>query len=116
FNYSGTNEEFKIAVSNDSLSPGLNTIRLLDSNLKQVAERLIYIHSKKNSGILLDSIPAQSGAKPEFSGKTKWKNANLSIAVLPEETMAGNPDTDLISAIRLYPYIKASHKITAMDL
>lgn len=96
--------EQSIAILATELFDGLNTIRILDNDLKQLAERLIYKHPQKG----ISASFAMSGNSTEnltFTGNTGYPNMTLSIATLPKNTMSLDESNDIYSSFLLLPYI-----------
>lgn len=103
--------EVKMAVPNTDLFNGMNTIRVLDANLNQVAERLVYKYPEQmlastltKGGVNLDNL--------ELNGKVNYPNMNLSVSVLTENTRALDENSDIYSSLLLLPYIDNHKKIT----
>ncbi len=97
-----TNEK-TLVLSNTDLFEGVNTIRIIDSDLKQWAERLIYFSSKKESNITIVKNNKSAG-KLNFVGYSPYPNSNLSIAILPENTKSWD-NTSIIAGMTINPYL-----------
>ncbi|MCW4469484.1 hypothetical protein OGH69_10945 [Flavobacterium sp. MFBS3-15] len=103
----GTTEQ-SIVIPTSELFEGLNTIRILDSELKQMAERLIYKYPTQGISASL-TLSKNSTDNLEFTGNAGYPNMSLSISALPENTMSLDESNDIYSSLRLMPYIKG-HK------
>lgn len=101
----------KVAIDNTDLQDGLNTLRILDSDLNQLAERLIYKYpaTTLNSEI---NLTTQTTEKLEYEGKINYGNMNVSISVLPENTRSYDEANDIFGSLLLLPYIETPKKAT----
>ena len=73
--------EQMLALQNTDLFSGINTIRIIDSSMKEWANRNFYNAPKKESTVaLIKNI--RKADKIEFSGYYNTPNTNLSIAAL----------------------------------
>lgn len=96
--------EQTISINNADLSEGINTIRIIDSDLKQWAERLIYVcpNNENKTSIL------KNGSKAGYInmvGYSSYQNSSLSISVLPEETIALEEGNTIVGGITINPYL-----------
>ncbi len=96
--------EQTIVINNIDLSNGINTIRVIDSDLKQWAERVIYINPtpKNNISILKNN---RNSDKINLVGYSDSPNAIFSIAVLPEETKTVDDTTPILGGMLINPYL-----------
>jgi len=99
----------KLTINNADLPEGMNTIRLLDNDLNQLGERLIY---KYPASTLSSSIEetGQTTDKINYLGKVNYPNINLSISVLPGNTRSYDDTNDIYSSFLLLPYIESIKK------
>lgn len=88
------NTEQTLAFSNNNLFEGINTIRIIDQNMKQLAERSLFKYPKESLKFDL-SILKKSKDSTTISGKINYPNNSISISVLPENTI-GISETDAI--------------------
>lgn len=95
----------KITVPNSDLPEGLNTVRILDTDLNQLAERLIYKYPASTLSTQLGNPAATSDAL-QYQGKVNYPNMNLSVAILPEGTRSLTESNDIYSSLLLLPYIE----------
>jgi len=65
------------------LANGVNSIRLIDENLDEITERLVYIYPANNPITTLQAKVVANDSI-QLSGKTELSQASLSISVLPE--------------------------------
>lgn len=108
-NLNNTNFEQTLVVPNTDFAPGMNTIRVLDSNLIQLAERMFFNYPK--TGLTLDvNKTSQTNDKLTYKGKTSYPNMNLSLSVLPENTISVDYTSDIYSSFLLLPFIQNQQK------
>lgn len=112
FSFSDKKQEQSITLSNTDLFEGLNTIRILDSDLNLMAERLIYIYPQIMLNTQLSKTKDLDG-QVELTGTVTKPNMNLSIAVLPAESISFNEDSDILGDLLITPYLKNHQKLTA---
>lgn len=96
--------EKALVLDNIDFQKGINTIRIVDNDLKQWSERLIYVNSpvKQKSNILKNHKSKDKIALVGYSG---YPNALLSISILPQETKSSNDDNSIISGLTINPYL-----------
>ncbi|MGL2963104.1 hypothetical protein ACSVH2_04700 [Flavobacterium sp. RSB2_4_14] len=99
------NLEQVVSILNENLYEGINTIRIIDNELNQWCERAIYIYPKKDKPISL-LFNSKKNGKVKMVGYSEYANANLSIAVLPEETKAQEIENNLLYSSTIFPYLK----------
>lgn len=100
--------EQSIAMDNLDLFEGLNTIRILDSELNELAERVIYIYPKSVPNMEM-SKSKETDDNIEISGKVNHANMNLSISMLPANTVTIKEHNDIYGSLLIAPYIE-NHK------
>lgn len=93
-----------ISLDNTDLFNGINTLRIIDSDLKQWAERLIYVFPKKEIPVNIIKNTRKED-KVSFVGYSNYKNANLSISVLPADTKALTENYNIFAGIGINPYL-----------
>lgn len=101
------NLEQTLSIANKFLSEGINTIRIIDSDLKQWCERVIYVHQKEEKPLNIMFNFKKEG-KIKMVGYSDYANANLSISILPEETKATEIEDNIIYTSTISPYITES--------
>ncbi|HNP32644.1 MAG TPA: hypothetical protein PKN96_05080 [Flavobacterium sp.] len=99
--------EQTLIVNNSDLKEGINTIRIIDNDLKQWAERLIYINpmTKNNFTIVKNK---RNNDKIVLVGYSETQNSTMSISVLPEDTKAIDENNSIIAGITINPYLNSS--------
>lgn len=99
--------EQKIVIPSEKLFDGMNIIRLIDQNYKELASRLVYNHHTERIS-KVENISVDAFAI--YTGKINSPLMETSISVLPQESMAiGNTD-DIYYALLIAPYIKGHKK------
>lgn len=87
------------------LSNGVNSIRLIDENLNEITERLIY-----NYGTIqpITTIEARTIANDSIllTGKTEVNQANLSVSVLPADNTCAEQKRSIIGTFYLNAYLE----------
>lgn len=96
--------EQTILLQNTDLFGGINTIRIIDSNLQEWANRNLYNPSKKEARIVVNKN-GRKVDKLEFVGYTATPNSNLSISVLPTDTKAVAENYSIIAGLSINPYL-----------
>jgi hypothetical protein len=100
--------ELKIALANNDLFDGINTIRLVDADLKQVAERMVYKYPESTLNTQLTATIANDTVN--IAGIVNAKNMSLSIAVLPQNTRSFDYSSDIYGSLGISLYIKNQKK------
>lgn len=96
--------EQNITFSKDNLSEGVNTVRIIDSDMKQLAERFIFKYPEES--LNLDIKLLKKGKDSiHFSGNLNSINSSLSITVVPEQSIAINQDYSIRASFLLNPYL-----------
>jgi hypothetical protein len=108
-NLNNANFEQNLVIPNTDFAGGMNTIRILDSNLTQLAERMFFNYPK--AGLNIDVAKAdQTADKLKYKGKVNYPNMDLSLTVLPETTISFDDANDIYGSFLLLPYIQNQHK------
>ena len=104
--------DHKVVINDDYLFNGLNTIRILDNNLNEVAQRLVY---KRFESIAPVKIIGNKAEKNDivFTAEAT-PNTNLSITVLPLQTKTLN-NNSILNDFLLAPYIENSPDINTSE-
>jgi hypothetical protein len=111
-NFKDKKTEQTIAVPNSDLYEGINTIRLLDSNMDQLAERLIYIYPQQGFNFQLSKGKEEAGWA-EITGTVNKPDMDLSITVLPSQSLGLNSGRDLLGDLLIAPYLPEKQKFPA---
>ncbi len=97
--------EQAIAIPAADLFDGMNTLRILDSDLNQLAERLMYKYPQS----MLRSDLGKTGQVADtlmYKGKVNYPNMSLSVSALPENTISLDETNDIYNSFLLLPYVK----------
>ncbi len=97
--------EQSLIFSNEYLYDGVNSIKIIDEQNKLYAERLVYNFEDSDSKSEI-FIQAKTNIKQNLAGKTNLKNANISLSLLPENTISCNDLTDIYASFLLNPYLQ----------
>jgi hypothetical protein len=104
FQFESNELEQTLMINNKDLQEGIHTVRVLDSELKQWAERLIYIkQATKNEFNILKN--KKNSNKINLVGYSDSPNSTLSISVLPEDTKSNDSNNSIIAGITVNPYL-----------
>lgn len=87
------------------LATGVNSIRLIDENLNEVTERLIYNYASNKPSTTLEA-KAIANDSIILLGKTDLKKANISISVLPEDNICINQKRTVLGTFYLNAYLE----------
>lgn len=110
--FKDNNLEQTIAIPNTDLFEGLNTIRILGTDLNEFAQRLIYIYPQNTVSTQLTKVNEADG-QIEFSGKVSNPNMFLSLSVVPADTHSIKDSNDIYGGLLISPYIDNKNGITA---
>lgn len=101
------NLEQTVVLNNGDLHEGINTIRIIDQELKQWSERLVYISPsyKKTFNVLKNN---RSVDKINLIGYSDAPNSLFSVSVLPEDTKSIDGNNSIVSGITINPYLNKS--------
>lgn len=103
--------EQNITFTKDNLSEGVNTVRIIDSDMKQLAERFIFKYPEES--LKLDIKLLKKGKDSiHFSGNLNSVNSSISIAVVPEQSIAINQDYSIRASFLLNPYLSKNQSNT----
>lgn len=87
------------------LSNGVNSIRIIDENLNELAERLLYYEQNPKVNISLELKNSVNDSLSLF-GKTEANFANISVSVLPEENSCINQNRSILGTFYLNAYLE----------
>jgi hypothetical protein len=115
FEFKENEIEQTIMLPSDRISEGINTIRLVNSNSEQIGERNIYKPSEFNSNMDL-KITQKRGDSIVVSGKSSFLLSNLSISILPSETVDAKKIKAIYSSLLFDNYLDSKSKNTSYYL
>lgn len=101
--------EITIPVTDTDFSEGVNTIRVVDNNMKELASRVVYKYPKQS--LVPDITVSESNYESAvLKGKINYPNMNLSVTTLPGTTESIEQSRDIFTSLFIDPYIKpAAH-------
>lgn len=103
--------EQNITFTKDNLSEGVNTVRIIDSDMKQLAERFIFKYPEES--LKLDIKLLKKGKDSiHFSGNLNYANTSISISAVPEQSIAINQDYSIRASFLLNPYLSKNQTNT----
>ena len=97
----------KFIIENKTLFKGINTIRIIDNELNQWCERLIYSDSliDTNNQITIKKDRIVNN-QIKLVGYNAYPNSSISISTLPEKTISLTKNkTDINTGININPYL-----------
>jgi hypothetical protein len=97
-----------LTLQNADLFDGMNTIRIVDADMNQLAERMIYKYPKSNLTAEINKT-SQTTNELQYKGKINYPNMNISVSVLPDNTLT-DEDNDIYSSFLLLPYLDNQKK------
>jgi hypothetical protein len=103
-NFSDNNLEQTLVFSNNNLFEGVNSIRIIDQNMKQLAERYVFKYPKESLQLNFDATKKVKDSI-SFSGKLNFPNNSISISVLPENSIAISENENIFSSFLIKPYL-----------
>lgn len=105
--FNSNNLEQTFIVKNTDLQIGINTIRIIDNDLKQWVERIIYVSKpiKYELNILKNR---RNEDKISLIAYSKSPNSIMSVSVLPEGTKSIDGNNSIIAGITINPYLNKS--------
>ncbi|OYQ36904.1 hypothetical protein CHU92_09135 [Flavobacterium cyanobacteriorum] len=96
----------ELAVANDQLLEGVNTIRVIDETMEQLAERLIFKQRDKKPIVTISGKKINSDLV-ELTGTAGATLVDMSISVLPQNTNALTGGTDMARDFFINPYLQS---------
>lgn len=110
FSFEG-NTTGTISLPKALLFDGINTITLFDGNTP-ILERMFFNSRKKHGSVVVKNITSDKDSA-KFSlylvkNKSSYKDANVSISILPETTKSYHPAHSILSSYYLRPYLNGA--------
>jgi len=87
------------------LSNGVNSIRLIDENLNEITERLLYHYGTMKPVTTLEAR-AIANDSVVLSGKTEVNQANLSVSILPADNTCADQKRAVMGTFYLNAYLE----------
>lgn len=89
--------------SNEMLFNGVNSIRIIDSNMNEIAHRLLFKNETKDSRISLNLV-SKNEDRIQISGSSNWSDACVSTSFLPTETKLTTTD-NIYTCLQINSYL-----------
>jgi hypothetical protein len=105
FNFDDKNPIQILTFDKNDLSNGVNSIRIIDENLNEIGERLLYLNKEAKEIPLLET-QLTTNDSIELLGKLNTKGANLSISVLPINTACNDHKNSILGTFYLNAYLE----------
>ena len=105
FTFNNKEREQILDFDKKYLSNGVNTIRVIDENFNEVAERLVYIYGTQKPNIKFEAKNIANDSI-SLSGYSDLKEANLSLSVLPENNSCGGQKRSILGTFYLNAYLE----------
>lgn len=107
-----TNEPEKtLRFDKTNLADGINTIRIIDEDLNEVAERLVYVETNTKPEIAIEAKLIANDSLM-LSLKTNAKKSDLSISILPENTICTIKKSSILGTMYLNGYLSQPEEDT----
>ncbi|MCG9791340.1 hypothetical protein [Flavobacterium algicola] len=105
FSFKDGENEVVLYFDKQYLSNGVNSIRLIDENLNEICERLVYHYGsdEQKSALEAKSIANDS---IQLTGTSSYKQGNISISVLPDETVSATVKNSIFGSFYLNSYLE----------
>ncbi len=97
--------ELLLPIAQENFFEGINFIRIIDGNNKQLASRIIFKYPKESLSVSFFDAKRTS-SDLEISGKFNAQHVSVSMSVLPENSKAGSMDYDIFNSFYFKPYLK----------
>lgn len=102
--FSNKKNEQVLVLPNEEFFEGTNTVRVIDADMNELASRLIFTYPQ---AVLTAKVSKsrQDINETEYTGSTNYPNMNLSVSILPENTISFDESNDIYGSLQLQPYI-----------
>ena len=115
FAFAENETEHSITIASAKILEGLNTIHLINSKGEKIAERIIYKPFQIKDNFELVAAQKRNDSIV-ISGKSSMLLSNLSISVLPSETVSEIPEKSIYNALQFDSFLLERSKNTAYYL
>lgn len=89
--------------SNDLFFNGINSVRIIDSQMNEIAQRLVYQFVKKESRSSFNVV-FKNPEKIDISGSTNWNDACVSASFLPISTKLSSNE-NIVTSLQINSYL-----------
>lgn len=104
FTFENNQPEQLIRFSKLNLSNGVNTIRVIDEDLNEVCQRLIYINTSTKPITNLELKPIKNDSL-SLLGTINLNNASLSVSILPKDNIKTTQSNSILGTFYLNSYL-----------
>ncbi|WP_034057916.1 hypothetical protein [Lacinutrix jangbogonensis] len=110
-------EIYKINFAKNDVLEGLNTISVFNDKKEELYSKNFFIYDSNsiNLNVIKDAV-SEDSLTVNFNLFGTDKLANISVSVLPEETLVYKNKSNIISDYLIKPYLKGDHYNTAMRI
>ena len=105
FTFNNKDPEQILGFDKKYLSNGVNSIRLIDENLNEVTERLLYIYGTPKATTTLEAKTIANDSIV-LTGKTEANQADISISVLPGNNACVGHKKSILGTFYLNAYLE----------
>lgn len=105
FRFENQSSELDFFFKKKDLYKGVNTIRIIDEKLNEVAERLVYINEDSKPIINMETKTISKDSIM-LLGNSSIKNGNISISILPDKSELLDWRRSILGTFYLNAYIK----------
>ena len=105
FNFNDKKPIQILTFDKNDLSHGINSIRIIDENLNEISERLLYLNKQPKELPLLE-IQFATNDTINLLGKLNTNWANLSISVLPINNICNDQKNSILGTFYLNSYLE----------
>lgn len=106
--------EKELVITNDNLYKGVNAIRVIDADLRLLAERYVFEYPDIHSEVSFPMMNKENG-NIKLYGISNFPNADISISVVPENSLATNSGNDICSDLLINPYFTTkAHEVSQL--
>ena len=109
FSFKENETERSFSIANEKLAEGINTINLINSSGKKIGERIIYKPYPISDKIDL-TVSQKRNDSIVISGTSSMLLSNLSISILPSETVSEIPEKSIYSSLLFDNFLLNSAK------
>lgn len=103
--FTGDETEQVVLFDKKFVSKGVNSIRLLDENLNEITERLLYEYGSDKAATTMEA-KAIANDSILLMGNTATKNSNLSISILPKDNVHLEQNKSIAGSFYLNAYLE----------
>lgn len=104
-NFDNKQNEQIVLIDKKYLQNGVNSLRLIDENLNEVTERLIYNYDSSQANLTINA-KAVVNDSIVLNGFTKLLKANISTCILPEKNISSENKRSILGTFYLNTYIE----------